>query len=78
MEPSRRWQPKLDIPNRHTVLRSWRFDLARLAVGEGFKTREDTYLHVPKRPLAALSTSRPTLVLSRRAGDLGDDPSTHA
>jgi len=39
MEPSRRWQPKLDLPYGHTVLRSWTFDLARLAVGAGLKTR---------------------------------------
>jgi hypothetical protein len=49
------------------------FDLARLAVGAGFKTREDTYLYALKRPLAVLSRSRLTLS-SRRVGDPGDDP----
>jgi Glycosyl transferases group 1 len=68
MEPSRRWQPKLDLPHAHTVLRSWTFDLARLAVGAGFKTREDTYLYVPKRPLAALSRFAPDAVVARVRG----------
>ena len=74
---SRRWQPRVELPYGHTVLRSWTLDLARLAVGAGFKTREDTYLYVPKRPLAALSRSRPTR-RSRRAGEILAMTSTHA
>jgi hypothetical protein len=73
MERSRRWQPKVDLPYGQTGLRSWTFDLARLTVGAGFKTRQDTYRYVPKSPLAALSRSRATR-RSRRAGDPGDDP----
>jgi glycosyltransferase involved in cell wall biosynthesis len=68
MEPSRRWQPKVDLPYGHTVLRSWTFDLARLAVGAGFKTREDTYLYVPRRPLAALSRFAPDAVVAAGGG----------
>jgi glycosyltransferase involved in cell wall biosynthesis len=68
MEPSRRWQPTVDLPYGHTVLRSWTFDLARLAVGAGFKTREDTYLYVPRRPLAALSRFAPDAVVAAGGG----------
>jgi hypothetical protein len=60
---------KLDRPYRHTVLRSWTFNLTRLAVGATFKTRDDTYLYAPKRPLAALSRSC-LMLASRQAGDL--------
>lgn len=68
MEPSRRWEPKLDLPYRHTVLRSWTFDFAWLAVGAGFKTREDTYLYIPKRPLAALSRFAPDAIIAAGGG----------
>jgi glycosyltransferase involved in cell wall biosynthesis len=68
MEPSRRWEPKLDLPYGHTVLRSWTFDLAWLAVGAGFKTREDTYLYLPQRPLAALSRFSPDAVIAAGGG----------
>lgn len=51
------------------MLRSWTLSLARLAVGAGFKTREDTYRYAPTRPLAALSRSC-LMLASRRAGDL--------
>jgi hypothetical protein len=73
MERDRGWQPQSDLRFEHVLLDSWTLDIARLAVGAGFKTREDAYLHVPKRPLAALPRSRPTR-RSRRVGDPGDDP----
>jgi glycosyltransferase involved in cell wall biosynthesis len=68
MEPSRRWEPKLDLPYGHSVLPSWTFDLAWLAVGAGFKTREDTYLYIPKRPLTVLSRFAPDAVIAAGGG----------
>jgi glycosyltransferase involved in cell wall biosynthesis len=68
MEPSRQWEPEMDLPYQHTMLRSWTFDLAWLAVGAGFKTRHDTYLYIPKRPLATLSRFAPHAVIAAGGG----------
>jgi glycosyltransferase involved in cell wall biosynthesis len=68
MEPSRHWQPQANLPYRHAVLHSWTLDLARLAVGSGFKTREDTYLYIAKRPLAPLSRFAPDVVIAAGGG----------
>jgi glycosyltransferase involved in cell wall biosynthesis len=68
MEPSRQWQPETQLPYRHAVLRSWTLDLARLAVGSGVKSRYDTYLYIPKRPLATLSHFAPEAVVAAGAG----------
>ena len=68
MEPSRYWQPQAKLPYRNVLLRSWTLDLAWLAVGSGFKTREDTYLYIPKHPLAALSRFAPDVVIAAGGG----------
>jgi glycosyltransferase involved in cell wall biosynthesis len=68
MEPSRHWQPQAELPYRNVLLRSWTLDLAWLAVGSGFKTREDTYLYIPKHPLAALSRFAPDVVIAAGGG----------
>jgi glycosyltransferase involved in cell wall biosynthesis len=68
MEPSRQWQPQTELPYRHTVLRSWTLDLAWLAVGSGVKARYDTYVYIPKRPLAILSHFAPEVVVAAGAG----------
>ena len=59
MERDRRWLPETDLPFQHVLLDSWTLDLSRLAVGSGFKTRFDTYMYVPKRPLAPLRRFSP-------------------
>src|SRR5215207_10789713 len=68
MEPSRSWQPQAKLPYKNVLLRSWTLDLASLAVGSGFKTREDTYLYIPKHPLAALSRFAPDVVIAAGGG----------
>jgi glycosyltransferase involved in cell wall biosynthesis len=68
MEPSRQWQPQANLPFAYTVLHSWTVDLAWLSLGSSFRTREDTYLYVPKRPLAALSRFRPDVVIGAGGG----------
>jgi glycosyltransferase involved in cell wall biosynthesis len=68
MEPDRRWKPQQALPYPHTVLDSWTLDLARLAVGSGFRTRYDTYLYIPRHPLAVLSNFRPDVVVAAGGG----------
>ena len=68
MERDRPWRPQLGLPFAHVPLNSWTLDLAWLAVGSGFKTRFDTYLYVPKRPLAALRRFSPDVVVAAGGG----------
>jgi glycosyltransferase involved in cell wall biosynthesis len=68
MERDRRWQPETELPFEHLLLDSWTIDLAWLAVGSGFKTRFDTYMYVPKRPLASLRRFSPNVVVAGGGG----------
>jgi glycosyltransferase involved in cell wall biosynthesis len=68
MERDRLWPPETDLPFDHVLLDSWTLDLARLAVGSGFRTRFDTYLYVPKRPLRALADFAPDVVVAAGGG----------
>jgi glycosyltransferase involved in cell wall biosynthesis len=68
MERDRRWLPETGHPFEHVLLDSWTLDLAWLAVGSGFKTRFDTYLYVPKRPLAPLRRFSPDVVVAGGGG----------
>ena len=68
MERDRRWEPETDLSFDHVQLESWTVDLAPLAIGSGFKTRFDTYLYVPKRPLAPLRSFRPDVVVAGGGG----------
>jgi glycosyltransferase involved in cell wall biosynthesis len=68
MERDRRWAPEVDLPFDHVLLDSWTTDLSRLAIGSGFRTRFDTYLYVPKRPLGALVDFAPDVVVAGGGG----------
>jgi glycosyltransferase involved in cell wall biosynthesis len=68
MERDRRWSPEADLPFQHVLLDSWTLDLAPLAVGSNFKTRFDTYVYVPKRPLRALDEFSPDVVVAGGGG----------
>jgi glycosyltransferase involved in cell wall biosynthesis len=68
MERDKPWLPESDLPFEHVQLDSWTVNLARLAVGSGFKTRFDTYLYVPKRPLAPLRRFSPDVVVAAGGG----------
>jgi glycosyltransferase involved in cell wall biosynthesis len=68
MERDRHWLPETDLPFEHVLLDSWTLDLAWLAVGSGFKTRFDTYLYVPRRPLAPLRRFAPDVVVAAGGG----------
>ena len=68
MERDRRWRPETDLPFQHVLLDSWTVDLSRLSVGTGFKTRFDTYMYVPKRPLAPLRSFSPDVVVAGGSG----------
>jgi glycosyltransferase involved in cell wall biosynthesis len=68
MERDRRWRPEADLPFEHVLLDAWTLDLAWLAVGSGFKTRFDTYIYVPKRPLAPLRRFSPDVVVAAGGG----------
>ena len=68
MERDRRWQPEEDLPFEHVMLDTWTLDLSSFAVGSGFKTRFDTYLYVPKHPLAPLSSFSPDVVVAAGGG----------
>jgi glycosyltransferase involved in cell wall biosynthesis len=68
MERDRRWEPETELPFEHVLLDSWTLDLARLAVGSGFKTRFDTYMYVPRRPLAPLRHFSPDVVVAGGGG----------
>jgi Glycosyl transferases group 1 len=68
MERDRRWQVETDLPVEHVQLDTWTLDLAWMAVGSGFKTRFDTYMYVPKRPLAPLRRFSPHVVVAVGGG----------
>jgi glycosyltransferase involved in cell wall biosynthesis len=68
MERDRRWAPEIDLSFDHALLDSWTLDLSRLAVGSGFRTRSDTYLYVPKRPLSPLAAFAPDVVVAAGGG----------
>jgi glycosyltransferase involved in cell wall biosynthesis len=68
MERDRRWGVETDLPVEHVQLDSWTLDLAWMAVGSGFKTRFDSYVYVPKRPLAALRRFSPHVVVAAGGG----------
>jgi glycosyltransferase involved in cell wall biosynthesis len=68
MERDRRWQVETDLPFEHVQLDSWTLDLAWMAVGSGFKTRFDSYVYVPKRPLAPLRRFSPHVVVAAGGG----------
>ena len=68
MERDRRWHVETDLPVEHVQLDSWTLDLAWLTVGSGYKTRFDTYVYVPKRPLAPLRRFSPHVVVAAGGG----------
>ena len=68
MERDRRWGVEEEFPCEHVALDSWTLDLARLAVGSGFKQRFDTYIYVPRRPLAPLHRFSPDVVVAVGGG----------
>ena len=68
MERDRRWEPEEDLAFAHVLLPSWTLDLSRFALGSGFKTRFDTYMYVPKRPLRALAEFSPDVVVAGGGG----------
>ena len=68
MERDRRWAPERDLPFAHVLLDSWTLDLAWLAAGSGFRTRFDTYLYLPKRPLGPLAQFQPDVVVAGGGG----------
>jgi glycosyltransferase involved in cell wall biosynthesis len=68
MERDRRWAPEVDLPFDHVLLDSWTIDLSRFAIGSGFRTRFDTYLYVPRRPLGALVDFAPDVVVAGGGG----------
>ena len=68
MERDRRWGVEAEFPCEHVALDSWTLNLARLAVGSGFKQRFDTYIYVPRRPLAPLQRFSPDVVVAVGGG----------
>ncbi len=68
MERDRRWEVETDLPLEHVQLDSWTLDLAWMAVGSGFKTRFDSYVYVPKRPLTPLRRFSPHVVVAAGGG----------
>ncbi len=68
MERDRRWGVETELPCEHVSLDSWTLDLARLAVGSGFKQRFDTYVYMPRRPLAPLRRFSPDVVVAVGGG----------
>jgi glycosyltransferase involved in cell wall biosynthesis len=68
MERDRHWEPERSLPFAHVLLDSWTLDLSRLAVGSGFRTRFDTYLYAPKRPLRPLVDFSADVVVAGGAG----------
>jgi glycosyltransferase involved in cell wall biosynthesis len=68
MERDRRWEVETDLPVEHVQLDSWTLDLAWMAVGSGFKTRFDSYVYVPKRPLTPLRRFSPHVVVAAGGG----------
>jgi hypothetical protein len=57
-----------ELPVEHVQLDSWTLDLAWMAVGSGFKTRFDTYMYVPRRPLVTLRRFSPHVVVAAGGG----------
>ena len=68
MERDRRWDVETELPFEHVMLDSWTLNLARLAVGSGFKQRFDTYIYVPRRPLAPVRRFSPDVVVAVGGG----------
>jgi glycosyl transferase family 1 len=68
MERDRRWRVETDLPVEHVQLDSWTLNLAWMAVGSGFRTRFDTYMYVPKRPLVPLRRFSPHVVVAAGGG----------
>jgi glycosyltransferase involved in cell wall biosynthesis len=68
MERDRRWDVETDLPVEQVQLDSWTLDLAWMAVGSGFKTRFDSYVYVPKRPLVPLRRFYPHVVVAAGGG----------
>jgi glycosyltransferase involved in cell wall biosynthesis len=68
MERDRHWDPESDLPFAHVLLDSWTLDLSWLARGSGFRTRFDTYVYAPKRPLRPLSAFAPDVVVAGGGG----------
>jgi len=68
MERDRRWRVETDLPVGHVQLDSWTLDLAWMAVGSDYKTRFDSYLYVPRRPLAPLREFAPDVVVAAGGG----------
>jgi glycosyltransferase involved in cell wall biosynthesis len=68
MERDRKWAPERELPFANVLLDSWTFDLAWLAAGSSFRTRFDTYLYVPKRPLRPLASFRPDVIVAGGGG----------
>jgi glycosyltransferase involved in cell wall biosynthesis len=68
MERDRHWDPETELPFDHVLLDSWTLDLAWLAKGSGFRTRFDTYMYVPKRPLRPLTAFAPDVIVASGSG----------
>ena len=51
-----------------SLLDSWTLDFARFAIGSGFRTRFDTYVYLPKRPLRPLVKFSPDVVVAAGGG----------
>jgi hypothetical protein len=68
MERDRRWQVESDLPVEHVQLDSWTLDLAWMSVGSGFKTRFDSYVYLPKKPLGPLRRFSPHVVVAAGGG----------
>ena len=68
MERDRKWAPESELPFDNVLLESWTFDLAWLAAGSGFRTRFDTYLYLPKRPLRPLASFGPDVIVAGGGG----------
>ena len=68
MERDRRWEPESGLPFEHVLLDSWTLDLAWLARGSGFRTRFDTYMYLPKRPVRPLVAFSPDVVVAAGGG----------
>ncbi len=68
MERDRRWRVETDLPVEHVQLDSWTLDLAWMVVGLGHKRRFDSYMYVPKRPLAPLRRFSPHVVVAAGGG----------
>jgi glycosyltransferase involved in cell wall biosynthesis len=67
-EPNRHWDLSKDVTFDHVVLDTHTFNLSRLAVGSGMKVVTDHYLHLPRRPLKALSDFKPDVVIAAGGG----------